>query len=341
MSVLSLKNPGIADMIVAKAQLKGSDTVIEVGPGSGNLTVRILAEAKRCIAYEVDPRMAAETTKRVQGTPQQQRLEMILGDVCKIPLPRADALLANTPYQISSPLVFKVLAQQPPLRVCILMLQREFAMRMIASPGDKLYSRLSVNVQMWGHCSHVMKVGKANFRPPPQVESSVVRLVPKNPRPAISFDEFDGLLRIVFVRKNKTLRASFLGMSSVMDLLETNYKQWCSMQGVPVDDVPSEGQEDETMVDVQDTGVEEGKVENMDVDDGEDIPEFMRDELSGKRKNKTKKKRRGKVAELVWGKTRKILEDDTKLAEKRARMCDQGDFLKLLYEFNKAGIHFA
>ena len=79
----------------------------------------------------------------------------------------------------------------------------------------------------------------------------------------------------------------------------------------------------------------------MDVDDAEDVPEFMREELMGKKKKGGKRKKKGKVYELVYEKTRKILEDDLKLAEKRSRMCDEGDFLKLLYAFNQEGIHFA
>jgi 18S rRNA (adenine1779-N6/adenine1780-N6)-dimethyltransferase len=105
--------------------------------------------------------------------------------------------------QISSPLVFKLLQCRPLPRTCILMFQREFALRLVARPGDALYCRLSVNVQMWAHVSHIMKVGKNNFRPPPKVESSVVRIVPKNPPPLLNFDEWDGLLRICFSRKNK------------------------------------------------------------------------------------------------------------------------------------------
>ncbi len=218
-----LKNPGVAQAIVDKADLKQSDIVLEVGPGSGNLTVKILEKAKKCVAVELDPRMAAEVTKRVQGTPQGKRLDVVLGDVIKTQLPYFDVCISNTPYQISSPLVFKLLATQPAPRVCILMFQREFAMRLFAKPGDKLYSRLSVNAQMWARIDHIMKVGKNNFKPPPAVESSVVRLVPKNPRPNISYDEWDGLLRICFVRKNKTLRANFLGTTSIMNMLESNF----------------------------------------------------------------------------------------------------------------------
>ena len=163
--------------------------VLEVGPGTGNLTVRILEKAKRVIAVELDPRMAAEVTKRVQGKPEQKRLEVMLvrlsryysydvahtyiqqGDVVKTELPYFDVCISNTPYQvhnlssiliycsnsdkISSPLTFKLLALSPAPRVCILMFQREFALRLFAKPGDRLYSRLSVNAQMWAKIDHV------------------------------------------------------------------------------------------------------------------------------------------------------------------------------------------
>jgi len=116
--------------------------------------------------------MGAEVTKRVQGTPLAKKLEVILGDVIKMPeMPPCDALISNTPYQISSPLIFKMLAMKNPPRVAVLMFQREFAKRLVARPGDALYSRLSVNVNFWATCKHIMKVGKQNFRPPPKVES--------------------------------------------------------------------------------------------------------------------------------------------------------------------------
>jgi 18S rRNA (adenine1779-N6/adenine1780-N6)-dimethyltransferase len=95
-----LKNPGVAEAIVQKADLKPSDVVLEVGPGTGNLTVRILEKAKKVIAVELDPRMAAEVTKRVQGTPMQKRLEVMLGDVIKTELPAFDVCISNTPYQV-------------------------------------------------------------------------------------------------------------------------------------------------------------------------------------------------------------------------------------------------
>ncbi|KAF1820499.1 rRNA adenine dimethylase [Dissoconium aciculare CBS 342.82] len=340
-----LKNPGVAQAIVDKADVKQSDIVLEVGPGTGNLTVRILEKAKRVIAVEQDPRMAAELTKRFQGTPAAKRLELILGDVIKLPeLPYFDICISNTPYQISSPLTFKLLATMPAPRTCVLMFQREFAMRLFAKPGDKLYSRLSVNAQMWAKVDHVMKVGKNNFNPPPQVESNVVRISPKNPKPQISYDEWDGLLRVCFVRKNRVLRSAFIGTVSVMSMLESNYRTFCAQNNIPLDDGPSEGGDAMEVEGGEDQDEDEDLAGVMEVDDDEDVPEFFKEEAdrqAKKMQDNPNRKRKGKVAELVRAKVKKVLEVDTELAEKRARLCDEGDFLKLLYAFNQEGIHFA
>ncbi|KAL3901565.1 MAG: hypothetical protein SGCHY_000502 [Lobulomycetales sp.] len=231
-----LKNPAIAKAIVEKARLRSSDTVLEIGPGTGNVTMHILENSKKTIVVEMDARLAAELAKRVRGTPEQRKLHIVVGDFLKVDLPYFDVCISNTPYQISSPLTFKLLLHRPIFRVAILMFQREFAMRLVAKPGDALYCRLSANTQLLAKIDHVMKVGKNNFRPPPQVESSVVRIEIKQPPPPVDFDEFDGLLRILFVRKNKTLSGNFK-TKSILELLERNYKTLCSLKGqdVPMD----------------------------------------------------------------------------------------------------------
>lgn len=171
-----------------------------------------------------------------------------------------------------------------------------------------------------------MKVGKNNFKPPPQVESSVVRLEIKNPRPQISYDEWDGLLRIVFVRKNKTIAAGFKS-SAVMGMVEKNYRTWCATTGVPLDD----GDVDIDMVAGGDDIADD---EEMEIDEnGMGVVK----KVVIKRGSK---KNRGKVADLVKSKVEKVL-SETELGEKRAGKCDEADFLKLLYELNKEGIHFS
>lgn len=215
--------------MLEKSALRPTDVVLEIGPGTGNMTVKILEKAKKVVACEIDPRLVAELQKRVQGTPYQSKLQILIGDALKSEFPFFDICIANVPYQISSPLVFKLLLHRPIFRCAVLMFQREFAQRLVAKPGDKLYCRLSINTQLLARVDMLMKVGKNNFKPPPKVESSVVRIEPRNPPPQINFTEWDGLTRIAFLRKNKTLAAAFK-QSSVQQTLENNYKLQASLQ---------------------------------------------------------------------------------------------------------------
>lgn len=214
--------------MIEKSALRPTDVVLEIGPGTGNMTVRVLEKVKKLVACEIDPRLVAELQKRVQGTPFQSKLQILIGDALKTEFPFFDICIANVPYQISSPLVFKLLLHRPFFRCAVLMFQREFAQRLVAKPGDKLYCRLSINTQLLARVDLLMKVGKNNFRPPPKVESSVVRLEPRNPPPPITFTEWDGLTRIAFLRKNKTLAAAFK-QSTVVQMLDNNYKLHASL----------------------------------------------------------------------------------------------------------------
>jgi 18S rRNA (adenine1779-N6/adenine1780-N6)-dimethyltransferase len=103
------------------------------------------------------------------------------------------------------------------------MFQREFALRLVAKPGSDMYCRLSVNVQLLSKVDHLIKVSRNSFKPPPKVESSVVRIEPKYPPPPIDFTEWDGLVRLCFMRKNKTLGAIFR-IKHVVAMLFENYK---------------------------------------------------------------------------------------------------------------------
>lgn len=105
------------------------------------------------------------------------------------------------------------------------MFQREFAMRLVAKPGSDLYCRLSVNVQLLARVSHLIKVSRNSFKPPPKVESSVVRIEPKYPPPPINFVEWDGLVRLCFMRKNRTLSAIFR-IKHVINMLWENFKTY-------------------------------------------------------------------------------------------------------------------
>ncbi|KAL2728153.1 putative dimethyladenosine transferase [Vespula maculifrons] len=259
-----LKNPLIIQNMVEKAAIRPTDVVLEIGPGTGNMTIKMLDKAKKVIACELDPRMVAELQKRVQGSPYQPKLQIIVGNVLKTNLPFFDLCVANIPYQISSPLVFKLLLHRPIFRCAVLMFQREFAERLVAKPGDKLYCRLSINTQLLARVDMLMKVGKNNFRPPPKVESNVVRIEPRNPPPPINYQEWDGLTRIGFVRKNKTLSAAFK-QTAVMTMLEKNYKLHCSLNNKTI----PENFDIKEMVNkiLQTAKAESKRARTMDIDD--------------------------------------------------------------------------
>ena len=218
-----LKNPAVVTAIIQKSGIKPTDVVLEIGPGTGNMTVPLLQKAKTVVALEYDSRMVREVLKRVQNTTEERKLKVIQGDAIQTKWPFFDLCVANIPYQISSAIVFKLLAHRPMFRCAVLMVQEEFALRLSARPGEALYCRLSVNCQLLAKVDQLMKVGRNNFRPPPKVESRVVRIELKNPPPPVNFVEWDGMIRLLFNRKNKTLR-SVLNTKATLKLLEENRK---------------------------------------------------------------------------------------------------------------------
>lgn len=352
-----LCNPLVVNSIVQKAGVKSTDTVLEVGPGTGNLTVKLLDSAKKVLAFEVDQRMIVEVYKRVQGSPVERKLEVIQGDVLKHRLPYFDLCVANTPYQISSPLVFRLLAHRPFFRAAVLMFQREFAMRLIAKPGDEFYCRLSVNVQLLSRVSHLMKVARNNFRPPPKVESSVVRIEPRNPPPKVSFAEWDGMLRICFHRKHKVLRSVFT-IKSVLRDLEAKMKTAKSLEtaGGGDDDInivqPLSALSKDVMMEV-DSSSALAKVlaKSIDAVNGTaDMPECEGDgdddidmdvdteEIESKsgKGGRRRNKYNGKVKELIV----KVLEE-TDFGTLRACQMTIDDFHTLLDAFHAKGICFS
>ncbi|XP_076882736.1 ribosomal RNA small subunit methyltransferase-like [Bidens hawaiensis] len=314
-----LKNPLLVDSIVQKAGINSTDVILEIGPGTGNLTKKLLEAGKSVVAVELDPRMVLELQRRFQGTSYSNRLKIIQGDVLKCDLPYFDICVANIPYQISSPLTFKLLNHRPIFRCAVIMFQREFAMRLVAQPGDTLYCRLSVNTQLLARVSHLLKVGKNNFRPPPKVDSSVVRIEPRKPTPTVNFKEWDGLVRICFTRKNKTIGAIFK-QKRVLSILEKNYKTLQALQG-------SQGNGDQMATDASVLG--DNGMDDDDDDKDDDDDDMEMDDGDGETKGSDFK-------EKVMG----ILKQG-KYEDKRSSKLAQADFMHLLSLFNQAGIHFS
>ena len=147
----------------------------------------------------------------------------------------------------------------------VVMFQLEFAQRLIARPGDELYCRLSVNTQLLAKVSNLLKVGKANFRPPPKVDSQVVKIELRSPPPPINFIEWDGLVRLLFNRKNKTCRA-VLCTKSCLDVLEQNMKTHMSINKIPLPNPMPEIKDVVENVLIQ-SGYAEKRAAKMDIND--------------------------------------------------------------------------
>ena len=220
---------------------------------------------------------------------------------------------------------FKLLSHRPIFRCAVIMFQREFAMRFVAQPGDSLYCRLSVNVQLLSRVSHLLKVGRNNFRPPPKVDSSVVRIEPRKPLPPVSFKEWDGLVRICFNRKNKTL-GSLFKQKRVLELLGKNYKTMQSLQ------LAQEAEMGEEKMSADDVALLANMVEDLSMETGDEKED---DEMEMDDADMA-----GEGAASFEEKIMGILQQGD-FAEKRGSKLSQVDFLYLLSLFNKAGIHFS
>jgi 16S rRNA (adenine1518-N6/adenine1519-N6)-dimethyltransferase len=202
-----LKDRQIIKRQIEYAELTGSETVLEIGPGMGALTLPLADSAKKVIAIEMDKRFHSYLKDRIP-----ENVELINADAMKVDFPKFDVVVSNLPYQISSPVTFKLLDYE--FDRAILMYQKEFAERMVAKAGDSGYSRLSVNVYYRADCKILKKVPKGAFDPVPKVDSAIVKLVPR-PSPFTVKDEklFFSLIESLFSQRRKKIKntvASFM-----------------------------------------------------------------------------------------------------------------------------------
>lgn len=214
-----LVDPRIASRALAYADLHPSDVVLEIGPGLGVLTRGLLGRARRVIAIESDHRLADYLRLALPEA------EVLQGDALKVDWPEFDVMVSNLPYQISSPLTFRLLAT--PFDHAVLMYQWEFARRMIAAPGTPDYSRLSVGVYVRATCTILERVPRNAFRPQPKVNSAIVRLEPRpSPFAIADPDRFDAVVAALFEHRRKTvengLRLAWRSFSESPEALEVS-----------------------------------------------------------------------------------------------------------------------
>lgn len=232
-----LTNQRVLDSIIQKSDIKPTDTVLEIGPGTGNLTLKLLQVASHVVVVEIDKRMIEILDKRVVEHGFEDKLTVICKDALKTDFPAFDLVVANIPYGISSPLLAKLVFGASTFRSATFLLQKEFARRLLANPGESDYNRLAVNVKLVAEVKFVMDVSKWDFIPCPKVDSSVVKIYPKDDIPDVDLDEWGAFTRTCFSKKNKTLGATFKQKKKVMELYklfegkgsnEENFVEYCN-----------------------------------------------------------------------------------------------------------------
>lgn len=195
--------------------------VIEIGPGRGALTERLLARADRVIAIEIDAPLVEVLRTKFQGEP---RLTVIQADALETDLSQwgRAAIAGNLPYYAATPIIAKVLSHGATATRAVFLVQKEVAARLAARPGSRDYGYLSVQTQMHADVERLFDVPPTAFRPPPAVDSTVVRLLPRNRAAELRLGDPARFLSFAgqcFRQKRKTLRNNLAGVygKSAMD----------------------------------------------------------------------------------------------------------------------------
>ena len=194
--------------------------VLEIGPGTGALTDRLLAVADRVTAVERDPDLAAFLREEFADEIAAGRLTVVEGDALEVDLPEFTASVSNLPYGVSSEIAFRLLPRGRPL---VLMFQKEFAERMAADTATDDYGRLSVTAQHYADVEVVEPVPKEAFSPPPEVESAVVQTTPREPDYEVEDEEFFlRFVKAVFTQRRKTIRNAIRNTAHISKLADAD-----------------------------------------------------------------------------------------------------------------------
>jgi 16S rRNA (adenine1518-N6/adenine1519-N6)-dimethyltransferase len=193
--------------IVRVAELDPGDVVVEVGPGLGSLTLGLLPVARRVVAVEVDPVLAAALPRTAPG------VEVVHADalrVTSLPGPPPTALVANLPYNVAVPVILTMLERFPSIGRGLVMVQQEVADRLTAEPGSRVYGVPTVKLAWYASARRAGAVPRAVFWPVPNVDSGLVAFARREPPPGDRERTFE-VVDAAFAQRRKTLRAALAG----------------------------------------------------------------------------------------------------------------------------------
>jgi len=198
--------------IVERAELTGDDVVLEAGAGHGELTELLSERAGRVLAFEMDRNMSEALRHRFHCS----NVEVFCADVTKAELPKFTKVVSNLPYSISSAFTRRLIESD--FELAVLTYQMEFARRLLAGPGEKGYSPISILALYSFEVEIAERVPRTAFRPRPSVESAVVILKPRPPPYSVNHPEFfRRFLAAAFSHRRKTLRRSLLTAGEVLE----------------------------------------------------------------------------------------------------------------------------
>ncbi|WP_433889880.1 16S rRNA (adenine(1518)-N(6)/adenine(1519)-N(6))-dimethyltransferase RsmA [Streptomyces sp. CA-111067] len=203
--------------IVRTAGVGPQDTVVEVGPGLGSLTLALLEAADRVTAIEIDDVLAGAlpATVAARMPDRAERFALVHSDamtVTELPGPPPTALVANLPYNVAVPVLLHMLAEFPSIERTLVMVQAEVADRLAAGPGSKVYGVPSVKANWYADVRRAGSIGRNVFWPAPNVDSGLVALVRRDPpRTTASRSEVFAVVDAAFAQRRKTLRAALAG----------------------------------------------------------------------------------------------------------------------------------
>ena len=215
-----LMDAAVLQHITAAAELGPADRVLEIGPGRGALTERLLASGAASVAaVELDRDLIGGLQQRFGSDP---RFSLVAGDALAVELPSANKVVANIPYNITGPLLERLVGRldrpvDPPYGRLVLLVQQEVGERIRSRPGSSAYSALSVRLQLLADCRSVCPVPPRCFQPPPKVMSEVICLDPLPPSRRLPADQaraVESLLRRCFAARRKMLANTLKGLAS-------------------------------------------------------------------------------------------------------------------------------
>ena len=217
-------DPNTIRRIVQAAKLNGSETVVEIGPGLGSLTLGLLEQAKHVVAVEIDNKMAAAIEDTVAKRAPGKSFYLVSADALKVtelPL-QPDALVANLPYNISVPVLLHFLEQFSTISSGLVLVQAEVAHRLAALPGSKVYGVPSAKLAWYAHANLAGNIGRNIFWPVPNVDSALVYFV-KRDVPLGSEElrlETFAVIDNAFSQRRKTLRQALASWAGTPALAE-------------------------------------------------------------------------------------------------------------------------